>query len=263
MHRIPPPSEAVALQGHVITAVILREMRTRFGRAKLGYLWALAEPIVQIGTLLAIFHAFGRSSPIGHDLPLFFTTGIVPWLLFVNVASRTMKAIDGNGALLSYPQVTPLDLMIARTLLEAATSTVILTILLTGLGLLGSNAAPGNFVLVVEAMVCITVFGAGVGMFSAVALAALASYEHVFTAIIRPMYFVSGIFFSPDMMPSPARDWLLLNPLLHMVEWTRAGFFEGYDGVYLSRSFAVGSAAVSLFFGMAAERVARRWMRRP
>ena len=35
--------------GRVIHALILRDMRTRFGRHHLGYIWAFLEPIITVG----------------------------------------------------------------------------------------------------------------------------------------------------------------------------------------------------------------------
>ena len=41
-------AEAFSIQLRVIGALILREIRGRFGRAKLGYLWAIFEPLMHI-----------------------------------------------------------------------------------------------------------------------------------------------------------------------------------------------------------------------
>ena len=46
----PPPTIFAALQTQVrvIQALIIRETRTRFGEARLGYGWALLEPVLHI-----------------------------------------------------------------------------------------------------------------------------------------------------------------------------------------------------------------------
>lgn len=66
--------QALKVQGRVIRASILRETRTRFGRSKLGYFWALFEPMAYMLTLMAIFSAMERGAPIaGVDLSMFFS----------------------------------------------------------------------------------------------------------------------------------------------------------------------------------------------
>ncbi len=255
---VHPVAQALRVQGRVILAVILRETRTRFGKHRLGYLWALAEPLVHVVTLLLLFGALGRRSPIGGDLMVFFVTGIVPYLLFTHLASRLMNAIGGNQALLGYPQVTPLDLMLARLALEAATLLLVFGLLIGGLAVAGRPALPDSPLEVLAAFGAIVLLGSGLGMANSAIRLYLPAYERIYSALMRPMYFVSGIFFVAGNLPQPARDWLLWNPLLHLIEWLRSGFFPGFDSQYVDRGYALGWALVLFFLGLAAERVSRR-----
>jgi capsular polysaccharide transport system permease protein len=47
-------------QGRVVHALIIRETRTRFGDSKLGYGWALLEPIAHILMLSLVFAVLMR-----------------------------------------------------------------------------------------------------------------------------------------------------------------------------------------------------------
>ena len=112
-----------ALMGtfEVVHALALRETRTRFGAHKLGYLWALVEPTLMILTFYILFALASRAAPTGMTLFSFIATGIIPYLLFANTVKRVAEAINGNKALLFYPQVNPIDLVIARVFLEFTT----------------------------------------------------------------------------------------------------------------------------------------------
>jgi tetratricopeptide (TPR) repeat protein len=61
----PPPGflERWRTQGRVIHALIIRETRTRFGDSKLGYGWALLEPIAHILMLSLVFAVLMRGRP--------------------------------------------------------------------------------------------------------------------------------------------------------------------------------------------------------
>jgi capsular polysaccharide transport system permease protein len=119
--RIAAFSRGLGSQLDVIVALILRETRTRFGRNRLGYLWALVEPIVVTFTFYAVLLVAGRATPPGMGMFGFIATGVLPYTLFSNTVTRVSDAVSSNKALLYYPQVRPLDLVIARALLEAAT----------------------------------------------------------------------------------------------------------------------------------------------
>ena len=59
------PATGLSGQLEVLNALILREMKTRFGSHQLGYLWALIDPTLWIATFVGMFYLPGRSSPGG------------------------------------------------------------------------------------------------------------------------------------------------------------------------------------------------------
>jgi tetratricopeptide (TPR) repeat protein len=105
--RNPPPGMRARLrsQCRVIGALIIRETRTRFADAKLGYGWALIEPILHI-TLLSVTFAvlMHGQPPVGTHFFIFYYTGLVPYHIFVHTSSGMSHALTGNGAVLQLPQ---------------------------------------------------------------------------------------------------------------------------------------------------------------
>ena len=55
----------------VVTAMMLREVKTRFGRHRFGFVWVLIEPIVFLTGFLAIRMALETHAPFGENLALF------------------------------------------------------------------------------------------------------------------------------------------------------------------------------------------------
>jgi tetratricopeptide (TPR) repeat protein len=76
--RRPGMRERWATQRRVLRALILRETRTRFAEYRLGYAWALLEPILHICLLSAMFAVLmhGRP-PIGRHFFMFYYTGLI------------------------------------------------------------------------------------------------------------------------------------------------------------------------------------------
>jgi capsular polysaccharide transport system permease protein len=67
----------------------------------------------------------------------------------------------------------------------------------------------------------------------------------------------------PGMMPDWARDILGWNPLLHAIDWVRAGFFTAYQPHWLDRPYLMMAAALSLLAGLSLERGLRRRLVEP
>jgi len=251
-------NQALAIQCRVIWALILRETRTRFGRHRLGYLWAVLEPAGMIMILTAIFTLVGRLAPSGLDFPVFLATGIVPFFMFRTMLTRAAKAIEGNRGLLVYARVKPLDLVIARGLLEAATYLVVFVLILLLLGALGYQARPHQPLVVLSAMATLATLGFGLGAAIAAFQVVMPSIEQMVSFINRPLLFISGIFFSVEVVPEPYRSWLLLNPILHAIELIRAGFFATYSARYADPGYLLEWVAGAVLLGLVAQRALRR-----
>lgn len=106
------------VQKAAIFALFLREIRTRFGKYRLGYLWAILQPAGQLLILLAFAHfVFGHQMQ-GISYTVFFSGGVAPWFLFTNIAIRSINAVQANAGLFTYRPVRPIDAVIARSPLE-------------------------------------------------------------------------------------------------------------------------------------------------
>ena len=74
---------------------------------------------------------------------------------------------------------------------------------------------------------------------------------------MRPLFWISGLFFTVGDLPHRARDLALLNPVLHAVELTRSGWFVSYRAPYASPSYIAVIALSLLLVGLIVERAVR------
>jgi ABC-type polysaccharide/polyol phosphate export permease/Flp pilus assembly protein TadD len=262
----PPPGffETLRTQGRVIHALIIRETRTRFGDSKLGYGWALLEPIAHILMLSLVFAVLMRGRPpIGEEFFIFYYTGIIPYHMFVHTSSSMTYAIASNGSLLQLPLVGTFDVLMARGLLELLTDALVAVILLAGFGALGLGALPQDFAGVSVSLLVVWLLGCGCGFVNAVINAFAKSWDKIWAQLTRLLYFCSGIFYVPGMMPEWIRDILAWNPILHAVDWFRSSFFREYEPHWLDRSYLVMAAVVTLLAGLGLERGLQRRLYEP
>jgi ABC-type polysaccharide/polyol phosphate export permease len=256
--------DAVKTQWRVIYALIIRETRTRFGDSTLGYGWALLEPILHILTLFLTFAVLMRGRPpIGTQFFIFYYTGIIPYHVFVHTATSMTYAVTSNVSLLQLPLVSTFDVIIARGLLEFATDLIVAGILLAGFIVFAIGALPADFAGVAAALVAVWVFGCGVGFINAVLNAFFKSWDKIWVQATRILYFISGIFYVPGMMPDRIRDVLAWNPLLQGIDWFRSSFFLDYEPHWLDRTYVVTAACLALLAGVALERSLRRQLYEP
>lgn len=252
----------LALQSRVIGALVLRETRAAFGTSQIGYLWAIIVPVGSIALLVTIFSFIGRHPPFGSSFALFFATGILTLELFKKLASSLMTVFQANRGLLAYPPIKETDVLFARAILIGATYVVIMLVVYGGLIWWGLAHVPPSPDKVVEAFAATFLLGFGFGMTSAVVISLWEPWQHIQRILMRPLFFISGVFYVPSYLPPPVIAIISWNPVLHCVEWMRDGFYPNYDSIVLDRGYLLGVALFLTLFGLAGERFTRRWRAR-
>lgn len=250
-------SRGLSSQFEVIWAVMLRETRTRFGAHSFGYLWALLEPLLMIFTFWVLMTIAHRPAPPGMDIFTFLCTGIVPYNLFTNTANKVADSINGNRPLLYYPLVQPLDLVFARTILEIATYGAVFIILMGGHALYHHHLEVDDALVASMGLLVAGLLGASLGM----VLCMLGQYSKFVDRargfIFRPLFWLSGVFYTVAHLPEKARDAVLVNPVLHCVELVRAGWFKSYHDTYVTVTYPLLFILVLGFIGLSLERAVR------
>lgn len=234
----------------VIAALVIREITTRYGTKIGGYAWAIIEPIAFIALLSLIFSAFARTPPLGRSFMLFYATGYISFWFYRTMIDQVSKSVQVNRALLTYPVVSPLDTILARSALQVVTQFVVSVTIFSGLSLLIDNFPAINPAPLLAAFLLATALGIGIGMTNCILFHFSGLYEKIFQIVNRPLFFISGIFFLPDSIPHPYREYLLWNPVAHIVALFRQGFYPAYRAPYIDTSYVLALSVGSIIAGL-------------
>lgn len=217
-----------------IVALMLREMTTSYGRSPGGYLWAVLEPTLGIALLTLIFSVGFRAPPVGTSFPLFYATGMVPFLFYGELSSKVAQAILYSRQLLAYPGVTYADALLARFLVAALTQILVACLVLAGIFAAFDTRTTPDIAAAVLGFAMASALGLGVGTLNCFLMTRYALWQRVWSIVNRPLFLLSCVFFTFDTVPEPYRSGLWFNPLVHVVGQMRAAFYPAYDGTYVS-----------------------------
>lgn len=168
------------------------------------------------------------------------------------IANLESRLIDLNARIAALRQT------LARALLVAATYTLIMAIFYSALIALGLASLPHRPEHVILAFLATWLLGLGFGTLNAVIASLWDTWTQIEKILTRPLFFVSGIFYVPSQLPPHAREILQWNPVLHLVEWFRHGFYPNYNSMILDMWYPVGVGAAMLLLGLVGERLFRR-----
>jgi capsular polysaccharide transport system permease protein len=216
---------ALEVQGRVIKALFLREMKTRFGDKRMGFAWAFLEPAIHVFLIIGLWKFLGRMGPQGIDPILFLITGIIPYTMFVNIMNKVMNSLAGNRALMVFPQIQVIDFVISRIVVELATYMSVFIIFVIGCRYVGYEFEVEYPLGVMINFVLIALVGGGIGFILMPLLSIVRFLEHVVKLFQRVIYLTSGVFFSVERLPHEAQSYLEWNPMLQLLHGIRADFF--------------------------------------
>ncbi len=242
---------ALTIQCRVVFALIMREVKSRYGRRQLGFLWALLEPMLFIGLFIGLFYLMGRNSQSGIPTPLFFVTGFTPFFLFKDLYPQVATCAKGANTLLMFPQVSRTDIILSSVTLTSLLSLAVMCIFLGICYAAGYEFQMQRTLQVLGALTLLILLATGVGL---VVGAFTIKYEFVASLagafLGRPLFMSSGLFFTADMVPATARDYLLYNPILHCIELLRSAMFESFESRYVDLPYVVYFVLILNAFGL-------------
>jgi capsular polysaccharide transport system permease protein len=251
-------SAGLTNQAHVIGALILRELHTRYGRNNIGYLWVIAEPML-LATSVAAIHA-GSKIHYGPDLrPVPFALGgYCVFILFRSILTRSESTLEANRPLLYHRRVTIFDMLFARAALEAASTACAFAILLGGAVVAGLASIPARPLTLMAAVGLMLWFSWALSM----SICAAAHASHAVSRLVHPLLYLSmplsGAFFMLKWLPQPYRDWLSWSPLVQIFEMLHQGQFASVDSPYIRPIYILGWCLGLTMIGLLAIRVTRR-----
>ncbi|MFC3125387.1 ABC transporter permease [Pseudoroseomonas globiformis] len=243
-------------QINVMAALFMREMLTRFGTSRTGYVWLLAEPMILATAISTMHYASGHELPNGLPIFLFYAMGYTPFLMFRSVVTRGSNAIKGNMSLLFHSRISLLDVMLARNLMEVVICCAVVTVFLT-ISSVFFGEVPEQPGLLVAGLLMSALLAHGLSMVIASLQVVLEWVEHLvhpFTYLMMPF---SATFYMLDSMPPGTRELLLWNPLVHVHELNRWAIFGDRLVAYYDISYLLAWILGLNLLGLAGLRVAR------
>lgn len=233
-----------------ISALILREMATRYGNSPGGYVWAILEPIGVIVVMAMAFSLLIRNPPLGNNFILFYATGFMPFQVYQSVSFMASSALNFSRPLLQYPAVTWVDAVMARIILNALTGVLVTLIVLSGILVVTDSKVLLDLPPVLNAMLLAILVGAGVGTLNCVLFGLFPVWSQIWAVLNRPLVIASGVIFLFDDLPPVVQDILWWNPLVHIIGEMRVGFYPTYRADYVSLALPAFFGVITLFFGV-------------
>ena len=207
--------------------------------------------------MAAVFSEIAHSPPIGESFALFYAIGYMAFHFYFDISNAVGNAVQFNKPLLSFPKVTPLDTVIARFILQTITCLFVTIALLGSMLLMFDDQIAIDPAPILAALGLASLLGLGIGAANSVLFPYSQTWMRIFGIVNRPLFLISGIFFTYESLPKPAQDILWWNPLIHVTALMREGFYPIYRPDFVSETYVALFALAPLMLGVLLMKVLR------
>jgi capsular polysaccharide transport system permease protein len=132
-----------------------------------------------------------------------------------------------NRYLVSLTRVSLKDYLIATTFLELIQSLLLAFIIFLTIFMV-TGESPNSFTNVFFAIVISWLLGIAFGHFFSSISRVSDTFSRAIPILLRPLFWISGIFYIAAELPGGLLSWLSFNPLLHVIEGLREAFYFGF-----------------------------------
>jgi|SRR5256885_115609 len=232
----------------LIWALALKELRIRYKRSLLGFLWALLNPALLMIILTVVFGSLMRFSI--HHYAIFLLSMLLPWTFFAQSLAYSVESVVGNAQLLKKIRVPkfvfPLAAVIAN-IINFFLSLIPLALLIVLLRF----PLHWTWLYLPVPMLGLFLFTLGASFFFAAANVFYRDVSHIIQIILSAWFYVSPIIYSLDFIPAKHRWLFRLNPMLYVLNGFRLSIYYGLLPSPQSVFMSVACGLVALMIGFA------------
>jgi capsular polysaccharide transport system permease protein len=233
-----------------ISALVEREQRTRYAGGPLGYFWAFVGPISWIAFVVVFFRIIGRQPPLQVGVEVFVATGILPYALWRQNLQMIMRTVIANRHMTAYDRIDSRELAISSSILEYGTNLMTAAVIFGVFAMLFDVSLPADTLKVLMSFFAVWVLGAGVGSLFASIGQVSDSFHRGVQVILRPLFWISGLFFTATELPASTISLFWWNPLFHCIDALREGLFLGFQSPISSLWYPIVFGAVCFLLAM-------------
>lgn len=226
--------------------LVLRDIKKRYKRSALGFLWVMLDPLLMMLVFYAIFSGiFGRD--VG-NYSAYVISGITMWQLFSQGTKVASRAFVMNRELIDKiylpKSVFPLSVVVS-SLVHFIFSLVPLFAII----IISGGTVSTNLILLPLTIFMVFLFSYGISL--AVSTTAVFFHDviYIYDVVIMAWMYLSAIFYPVTILPEKFIPFMYANPLFHYISLFRACLYDG--SIPITYHFMAGMffALISFFIG--------------
>src|SRR5258708_5338320 len=220
--------------------LIARDLKVRYKRSTIGFLWTMLNPLMTMGTMVIVFSTLFRTQ-VSH-YPTYILSGLLTWNVFSQGSVAAMNSLLGNSGSLRKTYL-PAAVFVVSGVGSALLNFVFALVPLIIFALIDGLSPTLSWVYLLVVLCQLAVLTVGVGLIMASVVVFYADVLEIYQVLLNLFFFLTPIMYPLSILPPELRTLEQVNPLFYIVSSFRTavinGIFPPLDSVVVGSCFAV------------------------
>jgi ABC-2 type transport system permease protein len=239
-------SRDIVEYGHLLKALVVRDLTVRYKRSVLGFFWTMLHPLLLMVIFVMVYSTIFRFAIENYSI--YFLSAYLAWNFFSQTTSNAMASIGWNGMLMKQVRA-PRSIFPLASTIAGLINLLLAMIPLTAIMLIVGAPIRRGILFVPVSFLIISVFTFGVSL----ALYSLAVFfvdvRELYTVVVQALLFLTPIIYPLEIVPPRFLIVIKLNPLRYLMELARSPIYYGIVPSMRSISVSIALAAGAFVFG--------------
>ncbi len=242
-----------ALHRHrdLIAELVARDLKVRYRRSAIGFLWTMLQPLVMMLILQAVFSTAFRFDLPGY--PVYALVGVLFWNFFSQTIVASMNSLRGNATLLQKFPI-PRWVFPLATVLSGVVNLCFALVPLFAIVLATGHPLTSAVAFVPVAIVVVATFTLGFGLLLSPLSVFFADVVEIVAMVLTMVFYLTPVFYPLSILPPAIGEIVRANPVGLMLEVLRAPIYASAIPAWSELALAIAVALLALAIGAEAFR---------
>lgn len=208
----------------LVSNLVARDLKVRYKRSVLGFIWVMLNPLLQMGVLVVVFSNLLRFT-VNH-YPVYLLCGILIFNLFAQGSVAAMSNLSGNGGVLRRMYVPP-SAFVASSIGSALVNLLFSIVPFFALALVTGLVPSITWVFIFVPCLETALFAFGIGLIVAPMMVFFNDTFEIYSVLLTVFNYLTPIFYPMQILPEWVKQIEQFNPLFLYMDTARSAVISG------------------------------------
>lgn len=202
----------------LLQVLVERDLKIRYRRSFLGYLWSVLNPLLMMIILTIVFsNMFRFDIP---QYPVYLLAGQLIFGFYSEATSMAMGSILGGAALIKKVYLPKYIFPLSRVI--SSFTSMLLSMIALFIVIIATDVTFSiTIILLPFILVQVLVFCIGMGLLLSVLVVFFRAVQYLYSIFLTAFNYLTPIFYPESLLPEWLRELLVFNPLYNYIKFFR------------------------------------------